>query len=99
MKTVSYVKDEEQTNGKTVEEWIYDKNGNLKESFTYNTLDSSSKFYTSQPIYNANNEHIGDFDQTGELKTEVEYVDKTTLLKTQKTAGGTTFAYGYDLSP
>ena len=89
---------EEQTNGKTVEEWIYDKNGNLKEAFTYNTLDSSSKFYTRQPIYNANGEHIGDFDQTGEHKTEVEYVDKTTLVKTQKTAGGTTFAYGYDLA-
>ena len=98
VKTVSYVVGEEQANGKTVEEWVYDKNGNLKEAFTYNTLDSSSKFYTSQPIYNANNEHIGDFDQTGEHKTEVEYVDKTTLLKTQKTAGGTTFAYGYDLA-
>ena len=98
VKTVSYVVGEEQANGKTVEEWIYDKNGNLKEAFTYNTLDSSSKFYTSQPIYNANGEYMGEFDQTGEHKTEVEYVDKTTLVKTQKTAGGTTFAYGYDLA-
>ena len=98
VKTVSYVVGEELINGKTVEEWVYNEQGALLKAFTYNTLDSSSKFYTSEPIYNEKGEQIGALDQTGEHKTEVEYVDKTSLVKTQKSQGSTTFAYGYDLA-
>ena len=57
VKTVSYVVGEELTNGKTVEEWVYDSSGNLLKAFTYNTLDSSSKFYTSESVYNENSKH------------------------------------------
>ena len=42
----SYIKGEEYTTGKTIEETVYDENGNAVKSFTYNSLDTSSKFYT-----------------------------------------------------
>ena len=94
IKKVSYVLGEELTNGKSIEEWIYDQNGILLKSFTYNSLDSSSKFYTEH-IYDGKT-HLADLDQTGEHKTEIEYVDKSSLVKTQKLPNGSKFSYGYD---
>ena len=94
VKKVSYVVGEEKTNGKSIEEWIYDKNGILIKSFTYNSLDSSSKFYTER-IYDGKT-HLADLDQLGDSKTEFEYVDKSALVKTQRFANGSKFSFGYD---
>ncbi|MBQ9782200.1 MAG: RHS repeat-associated core domain-containing protein, partial [Clostridia bacterium] len=98
VKTVSYTVGEELTNGKAVEEWVYDEQGNLTKNFTYNTLDSSSKFYKTESAFDQNGKHIAILDQTGEHKTQVEYVDGSSLVKTVKTPDGTKFSYGYDLA-
>ena len=97
IKTVNYVVGEELINGKSIEEWVYDDKGNLLKSFTYNTLDSSSKFYTEH-IYDENGKHLADLDGTGEHKTQFEYVDKSGLVKTEKLPNGSKFSYGYDLA-
>ena len=47
----TYVEGEEITKGKAVEETVYDNKGNVTKAFIYNTLDSSSKFYSSETEY------------------------------------------------
>ena len=98
VKTVTYVVGEETTNGKLVEEWVYDEQGNLTKNFTYNTLDSSSKFYKTESEFDQNGKHVGDKDQTGEHVSKVEYVDGSNLVKTIETPDGSKFSYGYDLA-
>ena len=89
---------EEFTNGKLVEEWVYDEQGNITKNFTYNTLDSSSKFYKTESEFDQNGKHVGDKDQTGEHLSKVEYVDGSNLVKTIETPDGSKFSYGYDLA-
>ena len=46
IRTESWTEDEENTTGRSIEETVYDEKGNVVKSFTYNSLDSGSKFYT-----------------------------------------------------
>lgn len=48
VRTESYVEGEELTTGKTIEETVFDAYGNAIKSYTYNSLDSSSKLYTER---------------------------------------------------
>ncbi len=97
VKTESYVEGEEGTSGVTVTEKVCDDKGNIIKEFTYNTLDSSTKFYT-QSEYAENGNVTAEIDETGENKTSVEYVDGTTTVKTQVMPNGSKFSYGYDES-
>lgn len=88
---------EENTTGKTIEETVYDENGNIVKSFAYNSLDSSSKFY-KESEYSENGQLLSDLDETGECKTEYEYISGTNIVRTQKLPNGSKFAYGHDES-
>lgn len=68
IRTESYVEGEEYTKGKTIAETVYDKKGNVVKSFMYNTLDSSSKFYT-ETEYDETGKVLAEYDETGENKT------------------------------
>ena len=46
VKTESYVEGEENTSGVNVTEKVCDDKGNIVKEFSYNTLDSGTKFYT-----------------------------------------------------
>ena len=91
----SYIKGEEYTEGKTIEETIYDEKGNVVKSFTYNSLDSSSKFYTESEVAE-NGQILADYDETGENKTEYGYIPGTNVVRTHRFANGSKFAYGHD---
>ena len=93
----SYVAGEEYTTGKIIEETVYDEKGNVVKLFTYNSLDSSSKFYTESE-YAENGQVIADLDETGENKTEYKYISGTNVVRSQKLANGSKFAYGHDES-
>lgn len=91
----SYIVGEEYTTGKSIEETEYDANGNAVRSFSYNSLDSSSKFYTESEVAE-NGQTLADFDETGENKTEYEYISGTNVVREEKKPNGSKFAYGYD---
>lgn len=92
----TYVEGEEITKGKTVEETVYDNKGNVKKAFTYNTLDSSSKFYSSETEYDENGKTLADYDATGENKTKYCYKDGTIVVRETVLPNGSKFAYGHD---
>ena len=92
----SYIQGEEHTAGKSIEETEYDEKGNAVRSYSYNSLDSSSKFYTESE-YAENGRTLADYDETGENKTEYEYIPGTHVVRTQKNPNGSKFSYGYDV--
>ena len=93
----SYIEGEELTTGKSIEETVYDEKGNAVKSFSYNSLDSSSKFYTESDVAE-NGQTLADYDETGENKTEYEYISGTNVVRSQKLPNGSKFAYGHDES-
>ena len=92
----TYVEGEEFTKGKTVEETVYDNKGNVTKAFTYNTLDSSSKFYSSETEYDETGKTLANYDETGENKTKYGYKDGTTIVRETTLPNGSKFAYGHD---
>ena len=92
----NYVEGEEFTKGKTIEEIVYDDKGNVTKAFTYNTLDSSSKFYSSETEYDETGKTLADYDETGENKTKYGYKDGTTVVRETVLPNGSKFAYGRD---
>ena len=95
IRTESYVEGEEFTTGKTIQETVYDDNGNVIKSFTYNSLDTSSKFYT-ETEYDENSKVLAEVDATGENRTKFGYVDGTSIVKEELLPNGSKFAYGRD---
>ena len=93
----SYIEGEELTTGKSIEETVYDEKGNAVKSFSYNSLDSSSKFYTESEVAE-NGQTVADYDETGENKTEYEYISGTNVVREEKLPNGSKFAYGHDES-
>ena len=92
----SYIEGEEYTTGKSIEETEYDEKGNAVRSYSYNSLDSSSKFYTESE-YAENGQTLADYDETGENKAEYEYIPGTTIVRRVKYPNGSKFAYGHEV--
>ncbi len=92
----SWVNGEESTNGKTVQDTVYDKIGNIVKTFTYNTLDTSSKLCTEK-AYSVDGKMVAEFDATGESAVEYNYVDGTDMVREEKLPNGSKYAYGRDL--
>ena len=97
IRTENWIDGEETTNGKTIEETEYDENGNVVKSYSYNSLDSSSKFY-KESEYSENGQVLADLDETGEYKTKYEYVPGTNVVRTEILPNGSKLSYGHDLS-
>ena len=95
IRTESYVQGEEYTTGKTIEETVYDEKGNVIKSYTYNSLDTSSKFYT-ETEYDENGKTVAKYDETGENKTKYEYVAGTSVVGEEVLPNGSKFTYGRD---
>ena len=89
----SYVEGEELTSGKSYEERVYDENGNLLKTISWNSLDASSKFY-KESSYSENGQIIADMDETGTKSAEYDYVSGTNVVNSIKYANGGQFAYG-----
>ncbi|MBO7150444.1 MAG: RHS repeat protein, partial [Clostridia bacterium] len=91
IRTESYVEDTEATLGKNVEEMVYDENGHMVKSFSYNSLDPSSKLYT-ESITDENGRTTAEIDATGKYKTTYSY--NGSLLASETYPNGATLAYG-----
>ncbi len=91
--TESYADGEELISGKNYREYIYDKNGNVVKTISWNSLDSSSKFY-SECDYAENGQVVADKTETGENAAEYEYINGTTVINSVKYVNGSKLAYG-----
>ena len=89
----SYVEGEEHTNGISIEEHIYNDKGYEIKSFSYNSLDTSSKFYTEHEIDDSGIP-VSSFDSTGEHKTLFEYTADGASVRTEKLPNGSKLSYG-----
>ena len=91
--TESYIEGEELTTGKSYKQTVYDDNGNAIKTISWNSLDSSSKFY-SESVLAENGQVIADKDETGEASTEYEYSANSNTVNSVKYPNGSKFAYG-----
>jgi len=93
----SYIEGKQATYGVNVIERVCDENGNVVKEILYNSLDSSSKFYT-ESNFDETGKVLCQVDETGENKTTLVYKDGTTQVQAQALPNGSTFAYGTDKS-
>jgi YD repeat-containing protein len=95
IRTESFVEDEERAAGIDVKETVYDTKGRAIKSISYNTLDSSTKFY-SEKEYAEDGKVKADIDETGENRTKYEYAEGTNTARTQIAPNGGRISYGHD---
>ena len=96
IKTVSYVEGEELINGKMVEEVVYDNKGNVVKSFSYNTLESSNKFY-KECEFNNLGQVVKELDSLGINKKLYEYINNSNIIQNEILPNGSVLSYGYDI--
>ena len=97
VKTARYTEGEENTSGITVRERVCDDKGNIVREYSYNTLDSGTKFY-AESEYAADGRESAVYDETGENKTVSEYANNIGLVRTRVLPNGGKLSYGYDAS-
>lgn len=68
----------------------------LKRAAFFLIIKKGWKFYTESE-YAENGQTLADYDETGENKTEYEYISGTNVVRTQKNPNGSKFSYGYDV--
>ncbi|MDE7380325.1 MAG: hypothetical protein K2N14_04655, partial [Clostridia bacterium] len=91
--TESYIVGEELISGKNYIQYVYDENGQVIKTVSWNSLDSSSKFY-SESVCNKNGQVTSDKGETGEVSAEYEYVDGANVVNSVKYPNGSKLAYG-----
>ncbi|MDE7083299.1 MAG: hypothetical protein K2O89_06340 [Clostridia bacterium] len=91
--TESYVEGEQLSTGINFEQRFYDENGNVIKTVSWNSLDSSTKFYSEQ-VYAENGQVTADTDESGEVASEYEYISDTAIVNSVKLANGSKIAYG-----
>ena len=96
IRTESWVAGEEHTVGKSISETEYDEMGNTKKSYTYNSLDSGSKYYMENE-YSTDGSLIASYDATGEYKIQYNYNANTNMEMGKLLPNGSKFAYGREL--
>ncbi|MBR2464151.1 MAG: hypothetical protein IKB41_01805, partial [Clostridia bacterium] len=89
----SYIEGEELKTGITVEEHVFNDKGVEIQSFTYNSLDPSSKFYTENEV-DENGKVLCVWDESGEHKTAFDYEPDGVTVKTERLPNGSKLSYG-----
>ena len=95
-----YVVGEEATSGKNYVQSSYDENGKATKTVSWNSLDSSTKFY-SENVTAENGQLTAEKDSTGEVCAEYEYIDGTNVVNSVKYPNGSKISYGrnpYDMT-
>ena len=90
----SYIEGEEYVTGINIEEHVYNEQGHEIKTVTYNSLDSSSKFYTENEV-DEDGCTMATFDATGEHKTRFTYAGDGYTVNTEALPNGSKFSYGY----
>ena len=89
----SFVEEDKNEKGVNITERICDDKGNIIKEFSYNSLDSSSKFY-KESERTEDGTVKADVDETGENKTSYEY--ENGKVKTRILPNGGKLSYGWD---
>ena len=79
--------------GVFIEEHVFNDKGIEIQSFSYNSLDPSSKLYTENEV-DENGKVTASFDESGEHKTGFEYESDGVTVKTERLPNGSKFSYG-----
>ena len=95
VRTESYVVGEELTSGINIEETEYDEKGNPVRTISWNSLDSSSKFYVESE-YAEDGAVLSDYDELGTSKTEYRYIPDTSVVREKVMPDGVRIGYGRD---
>ncbi len=93
VKEESYVEGEE-SNGKSIIEYVYSDKGFLIQEIRYNSLDPTSKFYENKE-YDDKNQLIAEYNEFGNKK-EYTYNKNSYLLEKEKNSDESEVVYGYD---
>ena len=93
MLTESFIEGEEQTGGINYEQKVYDDNGNVVKTIAWNSLDSSSKFYSESEVAE-NGQVTADKDETGAISAEYEYISGSNVVNSIKYPNGGRLSYG-----
>lgn len=93
-RTKQYVSGKELTNGVNIAEYEYDDKGNQITKRSYNTLDSSSKFYEESECLDSGL-LAKSFSDTKESCTDYSY-DISNRLISKASSNGVKIAYGYN---
>lgn len=96
VRTEIYIAGEELTSGKSIEETVYNDKGRVVKSYSYNSLDSSSKFYKESET-DESGKVTAEIDETGENKTRIEYAENSDNVSTKILPNGGKLSYGYDI--
>ena len=91
----SYVEGEELKTGINIEEHVFNDKGIEIQSFSYNSLDPSSKLYTENEV-DEQGRTLASFDESGEHKTTFDYERDGVTVKTERLPNGSKFSYGRD---
>ena len=91
----SYVEGEELKIGINIEEHVFNDKGVEIQSFTYNSLDPSSKLYTECEV-DESGKTLAAFDESGEHKTAFDYELDGVTVKTERLPNGSKLSYGRD---
>lgn len=91
----SYVDGEELKTGINIEEHVFNDKGMEIKSFTCNSLDTSSKFYTENEV-DENGKVLYALDESGKHKTVFDYERDGVTVKTERLPNCSKFAYGRD---
>ena len=70
-----------------------DDNGNVVKTIAWNSLDSSSKFYSESEVAE-NGQVTADKDETGAISAEYEYISGSNVVNSIKYPNGGRLAYG-----
>ena len=70
-----------------------DENGNVVKTIAWNSLDSSSKFYSESEVAE-NGQVTADKDETGAISAEYEYISGSNVVNSIKYPNGGKLAYG-----
>ena len=91
--TESFIEGEEQTGGINYEQKVYGENGNVVKTIAWNSLDSSSKFYSESEVAE-NGQVLADKDETGATSAEYEYISGSNVVNSIKYPNGGKLSYG-----
>lgn len=89
-----YVEGKENVLGIDVSETVYDKDGKILRSYSYNTLSPSDKIYTESET-DESGRTVADLDATGKHKTSYTYFADGSLAS-ETAPNGSMLSYAYD---
>ena len=87
----SYIEGEELKNGINIEEHVFNDKGTEIKSFTYNSLDPSSKIYTENEV-DEQGRTLAAFDESGEHKIVFDYERDGVTVRTERLPNGSKFS-------